>query len=328
MNTSGYVDLQINGYAGIDFNQSQLTSEELSQACTALKRDGVSGVLATIITDAIPTMAKRIQRVVQLRNADPLAAQLIWGIHIEGPFISSVPGYVGAHPKQHTRQANWEDMSLLLEAAEGLARIVTLAPEQDPEQRVTRKLVQQGILVAAGHTDASLDELNACIDQGLSLFTHLGNGCPMQMHRHDNIIQRALSRADALRYGLIADGAHVPFFALANYLQVAGLDRAFVVTDAISAAGCGPGSYRLGAQLVDVGEDGVPRAKDHSHLIGSGTIMKRMAANLSENLGLSDSQIDMLVRKNPLNILANKTSSNSTSKNGQEKKRPQLADIV
>ena len=115
-------------------------------------------------------------------------------------------------------------------------RLVTLAPERDPGLKVTRWLAGQAILVSAGHCDASTDQLRAAIDAGLSMFTHLGNGCPTTLHRHDNIIQRVLSLRKRLTISFIADGVHVPAAALGNYLRLAGVDRSIVVTDAITAA--------------------------------------------------------------------------------------------
>src|SRR4030095_15427595 len=137
------------------------------------------------------------------------------------------------------RIADRDSMRRLLDAADGLARLVTLSPESDPGFAVTRMLAAEDVRVSAGHTNASLDELKAAIDAGLSMFTHLGNGCPMQMHRHDNIIQRALSLSDKLWICFIADGAHVAFPALGNYLRAAGLDRCVIVTDAIAPASLG-----------------------------------------------------------------------------------------
>ncbi len=303
MPNTKFFDLQINGYYGVDFNQDSISADDLQEACQALQRDNVDSVLVTIITDDVQRMAQRISRIVQLRAADPIAQRVIAGLHVEGPFISEVAGYVGAHPVMHAKQAAWGDMETLLEAGEGLVRIVTLAPEQDPTQTVIRRLADQGIVVSAGHTDASLDELDAAIDAGLSMFTHLGNGCPRMMDRHDNIIQRALSRSERLQIGLIADGAHVPFFALKNYLQITGIDRAFVVSDAIAAAGRGPGVYPLGDQMVTVGEDGVPRAEDDSHLVGSATTMQQMAENLRRHVGLSPSEVQRLTSANPRRLL-------------------------
>src|SRR5947199_1104578 len=171
-----------------------------------------------------------------MRERDPLVREIIAGIHIEVPFISPVDGYRGAHPKDAVRPADRDAMRRLLDAAGGLTRLVTLAPENDAGFAVTRLLTTQNIRVSAGHTNASLDQLKGAIAAGLSMFTHLGNGCPMQIHRHDNIIQRALSLADKLFLMFIADGAHVTYTALRNYLKLAGLDRCIVVTDAVAPA--------------------------------------------------------------------------------------------
>ena len=301
-NAGGYVDLQLNGYAGVDFNADGLTAEALHDACEALRRDGVAGVLATVITDHVEVMAARLTRLFELREADALAEDVIRGLHIEGPFISEKPGYVGAHPADAVRPAEVNTMQRLIDAGGGLVRMVTLAPEQDARQRVTRWLTGQGVLVAAGHTDASLDELDASIDAGLSVFTHLGNGCPMQMHRHDNVIQRALSRSDRLTLCFIADGVHVPFCALGNYLRLAG-DRAVVVSDGMAAAGLGPGRYRLGRWEVEVGEDGAAWAPDRSHLVGSAMTMRRAEANLREYLGFDEARCGALLRDRPAALL-------------------------
>jgi len=180
-----------------------------------------------------------------------------------------------------------------------------LAPERDPAMRVTRELAAAGIVVAAGHCDPTLAELRSAIDAGLSMFTHLGNGCPMQLHRHDNIIQRVLSLTDPYKLWIsfIADGAHVDYPALGNYLRLAGFDRAVVVSDAISAAGLGPGPYTLGSQSIVVGEDLVPRAPDGSHFVGSACPLPRMARRLSEELNLSAEVVRKLVHDNPCKIL-------------------------
>jgi N-acetylglucosamine-6-phosphate deacetylase len=190
-------------------------------------------------------------------------------------------------------------MGRLLDAAGGLTRIVTLAPERDSAMAVTRFLASQGIVVSAGHSDATLDDLHRAIDAGLSMFTHVGNGCPMVMHRHDNIVQRALSLADRLWLCFIADGAHVPFTALGNYLKLAGYDRCIVVTDAIAPAGVGPGRYKFGRWDLVVGEDMVARAPDRSHFVGSGITMKQSAENLRTSLGVSEAMIRKLTFDNP-----------------------------
>jgi N-acetylglucosamine-6-phosphate deacetylase len=190
-------------------------------------------------------------------------------------------------------------MERLLEAAGGLTRMVTLAPERDPNSMTTRMLADRGIVVSAGHSDASLDQLRTAIDAGLSMYTHLGNGCPLVMHRHDNIIQRVLSLADRMWVCFIADGVHVPFVALKNYLQVIGTNRAIVVTDAIAAAGMGPGVHQLAGQRVVVDDNLATWAEDRSHLVGSAMTMPQAVENLRTKLGYDGSIIAKLTCENP-----------------------------
>lgn len=299
MNDGGFFDLQVNGYIGVDFNSDDLNGEDLHRACLQLAEEGNTGILATVITDKIEVMAQRLRRLVELRASDSLAQRLITGIHIEGPFLNPLPGYRGAHPEDAIHPASVDEMEQLLEAASGLTRLVTLAPEHDTDFQVTRLLAAQGIVVSAGHCDPSLTVIDAAIDAGLTMFTHLGNGCPMMMHRHDNIIQRVLSRSDQLWICFIGDGVHVPFFALRNYLRVTGTERAIIVTDAMAAAGLGPGRYSLGRWEVEVGEDGAAWAPDRSHLVGAAITMPQCAANLKNHLGFSDAAVQQLTGDNP-----------------------------
>jgi N-acetylglucosamine-6-phosphate deacetylase len=294
-----FFDLQVNGYAGVDFNADALSPEQLSHACNQLQADGVAGILATIITDDVERMAARVSNLARARAAVPLAEKLIRGIHLEGPFINAAAGYVGAHPARAVRSASVEAMKPLLEAGEGIVRLVTLAPENDADSRLTRWLTDRGITVSAGHCNPSLDELRAAIDNGLSMFTHLGNGCPLTMHRHDNIVQRALSLADHLWICFIADGVHVPFVALRNYLKIVGIERMVVVSDAISAAGLGPGEFTLGSSKVIVDEQLATWSADRSHLMGSAMTMALAFANLRSHLGMTEADARRVTGDNP-----------------------------
>ena len=296
---TGYVDLQVNGYAGVDFNKDALTASELHHACTRLEADGVTAFLPTIITDDVEVMCRRLSALVGAREQDSVASRLIAGIHIEGPFLNEAPGFRGAHPQDAMRDADPEVMKRLLDAAAGLTRIVTLAPERDPDGRVIRMLTAGGIIVSGGHSDASMDQLRAAIDAGLSMFTHVGNGCPMQMHRHDNIVQRVLSLASELWLSFIADGAHVPFVALGNYLTLAGYDRAIIVTDAIAPAGLGPGRYTLGRWDIVIDSDMVPRSPDRSHFLGSAVTMQQSVDNLRRALNVPPDALRRLTSENP-----------------------------
>jgi len=302
-NSPEYVDLQVNGYAEVDFNADKLVVEDVAAVCRRLQEEGVAGILATVITADLDAMCRRLANIARVREAERAIADVICGIHIEGPFLNEQAGYIGAHPPEAARPADTDAMQRLLEAAGGLTKIVTLAPERDSGNRVTEFLADQGIIVSAGHCNPSLDELRAGIDAGLSMFTHLGNGCPGQLPRHDNIIQRVLSLADRLHIGFIADGVHVPFFALANYLKCCGIDRAFVVTDAIYGAGQGPGEYSIGDQRVVIDENLATWSADRSHLMGSAGTMRRSGENLRNALHLGEQQVRQLLGDNPRRIL-------------------------
>jgi N-acetylglucosamine-6-phosphate deacetylase len=303
MSLSGYVDLQVNGYADVDFNADELSAERVSAVCRKLREEGVAGILATVITAELDAMCRRLTNICRVREADPAIAAMIPGIHIEGPFLNHEQGYIGAHRPECARPADIDTTKRLLDAAGGLTKIFTLAPERDEKSRVTKFLAEQGIGVSAGHCNPSLDELWAAVDAGLLLFTHLGNGCPGMLPRHDNIIQRALSLSKRLMFGFIADGVHVPFVALGNYLKCCGLDRAFIVTDAICGAGLGPGEYSIGELRVIVDENLATWSADRSHLMGSAGTMRRSEENLRRALGYDEQQIKQLMVDNPRRVV-------------------------
>ena len=297
-------DLQVNGYAGADFCSSNLTSEKFHAACQALADDGVDGILATLITDDVESLAAKLANMVRLREQDELIRKVIAGFHVEGPFLNASTGFIGAHEPQHVREANLEDAKRLLEAGTGLVKLFTLAPEQDEEAVVTKYLVEQGVTVSAGHCDPSIDQLKTAVDSGLSMVTHFGNGCPVELPRHDNVLQRFLSLRDQLWFCFIPDGAHVEFFALKNYLDLVGIDRSIMTSDAISAARLGPGLHEISGITVEVDDEGVARRPGSPNLAGSTITMPGIRRNLSENLALSEEEVTALIDLNPRKALS------------------------
>ena len=297
-------DLQVNGYAGTDFCSSSLTGEQLHNACRALADDGVNGILATLITDGIESLASKLAEIVRLREQDELARRVIAGFHVEGPFLNPSPGFIGAHEPLCVRPANMDDAQTILDAGAGLVKLFTLAPEQDAGSAVTGFLAEQGVVVSAGHCDPTLDQLKAAIDKGLSMVTHFGNGCPVELPRHDNVLQRFLSLREHLWFCFIPDGAHLDFTALKNYLDFVGVDRSIMTTDAISAAKMGPGLHEISGISVEVDEAGVARRPGSPNLAGSTITMPGIRRNLSESLGLGEDEITSLVDLNPRAALA------------------------
>lgn len=300
---TGFIDLQVNGYRGVDFNQDQLSDDDIVACCRALREDGVAQFLPTVITDDLRVMCRRIRRIADAASSNMEVAAMVAGIHVEGPFISPEPGFVGAHPAKHACQPRIDDALRLIESGQGLVRLVTLAPELTDAAAVTARLVEEGIVVAGGHSDASSDDLQRAIDHGLSMYTHLGNGCPGEMHRHDNIIQRVLSFGNRLAISFIADGHHVPFFALGNYLRMLPPENIVIVTDAISAAGLGPGEHWLAGQTVQVDENLAAWASGRQHFAGCATTMPHMVTLLKQHLAATDQDIHQWTIENPRRLL-------------------------
>lgn len=298
------LDLQLNGFGGVDFGADDLTVEQVRAACTAVATRGGGQALATVITDSIPALVRRIERLATILEEDPVVRRTLVGIHVEGPFIRGDNGYVGAHPPAHARPATVEEATLLVAAGRGHVRMMTLAPERDHGCRTIGWLAERGILVAAGHCDPSADELRLACAAGLRCFTHLGNGCPHILPRHDNVIHRAIA-CDSLRWiTMIPDGVHVPRPALRNWLRAIGFERAIAVSDTTAAGGMGPGTFRLGPQTVIVDADGAAWSADRTHLVGSTAGMDDVRRVLGALPGFTAADVDRLTATNPRLALA------------------------
>ena len=298
-----YLDLQVNGAYGIDFNNDALTPDGFEFACAKLHESGVVGFLATIITDSVDTMCGRIQKIVRMVDAKPELRQLVRGIHVEGPFLSDQSGYYGTHPQQHIQRANERDAMRLLDAGQGFVRLLTLAPEQDPDCKIISKLCKEKVLVFAGHTDASFQSLDRAIDSGLVGFTHLGNGCVQQVDRHDNIIQRVLALRDRLYITLIGDGIHLPGWLLQSWLGMIPIERSIIISDSMSAAGMPPGEYKIGSQNILVEPSRRTRHRDHGYLAGSASTMQDMDRFLSTNLTMRETDREQIMLNNASSLL-------------------------
>lgn len=305
MTDARWIDLQVNGYGGVDFNADEMSLDDALKVCRLLAADGVAAILPTIITAPLDRMIPRIKRIADWIDRVPEVAAKFVGIHVEGPFINSQIGYVGAHPPLAVLPATVDTADRLISAGGGHVKLLTLAPECDENFDVTSWLSGQAILVAGGHSDASLEQLNDAIDAGLKMFTHLGNGCPGMMHRHDNIIQRVLNVADRIAISFIADGHHVPPVALKNYLNLVPDENIVIVSDAISAAGLGPGDYQLSGQTVHVDQAGAAWSADRTHFAGSAATLPKMR-HVLKAMSITDDQLDRWMIDNPQRLLTMK----------------------
>jgi N-acetylglucosamine-6-phosphate deacetylase len=207
-------DIQVNGAFGVDFNDDALTLDAFQFACAKLRATGVSLFFPTIITAPVETMGARIEKIVSFIEQDITLDSLVAGLHIEGPFISRLPGYRGTHPEHAILDAQLDVAKRLMDFGQGHIRMLTLAPETDDQFKTIEYLANQDVVVFGGHSDATFDCLNEAIEHGLKGFTHLGNGCALEVNRHENIISRVLALRKKLFVSLIADGIHLPYWLL------------------------------------------------------------------------------------------------------------------
>ena len=265
-------DPQVNGFAGIDFQAPTLSRDELEFAVMSIRKAGCAHLLLTLITNSPEFLADQFAGIAGHINESSILRESILGFHLEGPFISPRPGYIGAHSPEFAIEPRWDLFAQWQAASGDRIRMITLAPELRDSVDFIRRANEAGGFVCAGHSDAALDDLAAASNAGLRMFTHLGNGCPAELHRHDNIIQRVLA-CPQLLVSVIPDGIHLPAPVLANFVGSLGGARLVMTTDAISAAGAPAGSYRLGAATVVVGADRVVMNPGGTNFAGSSLTM-------------------------------------------------------
>ncbi|MBU6400098.1 MAG: N-acetylglucosamine-6-phosphate deacetylase [Verrucomicrobia bacterium] len=262
------VDLQVNGYAGVDFQDDHLSLDALAAATRQLRAAGCGRYLLTLITDEWPRLTARLRRLRSLRAQSPELQHAIAGWHLEGPFLSPEPGFRGAHDPTVMLDPTPAHIEELRAIVERDPLLVTLAPERTGALEAIHRAVECGIKISLGHTNASAEILRQAVQAGATGFTHLGNGCPRDLDRHDNILWRVLE-SEGLTVGLIADRIHVSpsLFRLVHW--VLGPHAIYYTTDAMSAAGAPPGRYRLRHLELEVGADQIVRLPGTPNFAGS-----------------------------------------------------------
>ncbi|EDY83166.1 hypothetical protein VDG1235_2790 [Verrucomicrobiia bacterium DG1235] len=280
-------DLQVNGFAGVDFQAQTLELDTMLHAVHSLRAHGTVGILFTLITDSVCALCQKLEGIEALRRQDKRIAEMVKGYHLEGPWISTESGYHGAHPRELAWRPCLEDFQRLYDAAGGNLKLITLAPELGGAIEIIEHAISKGIRIGLGHTNASESAIDDAINAGATLATHLGNAVPTQMHRHDNVVQRLLAR-DELIACLIPDGIHLPLFALKNFYRAKPAGRVFFTTDSMSAAGSPPGVYPLAGHNLEVGKDGVVHLPGDDRFAGSSLTMDVALRNVIDWLGVDE----------------------------------------
>ncbi len=261
-------DVQVNGYGGIDFQRDDLSVDQLLNATRALRRDGCGKFFFTLITAEWRTLVARLRRARELREQSLELKSAIVGWHLEGPCLSDEPGFCGAHDSALMLDPTSERICELRSAAGADPLLLTLAPERTGAIAAIALATSLGVKISLGHTNASTEVLRDAVRAGATGFTHLANGCPRELDRHDNILWR-ICETPGLTVSFIPDAIHVspaPFRVLHRLLDTRAI---YYTTDAMAAAGAPAGKYRLGKLDVEVGEDQIVRQPGKTNFAGS-----------------------------------------------------------
>ena len=301
LKTEGLVDIQVNGFGGVDFNTPGISCDSLRHSLEKMLASGVTTCLPTIITSTESHLLSCLSDLETARNSSTLAKTMIAGYHLEGPFLSALPGFSGCHPINEMGVVNPEMFLRLQDVAGGNIRLVTLAPEVDGALAFIKNLVRDGIIVALGHTAAGLDKIREAVEAGASLSTHLGNGTSSELQKNDNPIMAQLGE-DQLSASFIADGYHLSPEVLKVYLRAKCSERVVLITDATAAASAEPGLYRLGNLELLLGSDPVIFDHKTSRPIGSAVTLDQCVRNVMQWYNISLKEAVSWASENPLKL--------------------------
>jgi N-acetylglucosamine-6-phosphate deacetylase len=279
MQTGGLIDLQVNGFAGVDFNSGTITAAEMDRALEAMLATGVTTCLPTLITANPEGLMARFKALDAAVAASRLGPLMCPGYHLEGPFLNPAPGYAGCHPPGAMSVA---DPGLVRHLQEGLSRpilMVTVAPEIAGVPALIGQLVKQGCVVALGHSAVDFDQAGQAAAAGATLSTHLGNGVPQNVHKLINPIFAQLAE-DRLWASFIADGIHLHPKSLQSLIRAKGMQRSILVTDAVAGAAVAPGHYGFANMQIERRPDGSVRQAGTNLLAGSALCLDQAIRNI------------------------------------------------
>jgi N-acetylglucosamine-6-phosphate deacetylase len=278
----GLVDLQLNGYYGVDL--ADCDPDGWAQVARRLPETGTTAFLPTFITAPVARLAGNLRSATRMAGAVTAGARVL-GVHLEGPFLS--PVRAGAHRRDWMVPPSPGAVAELLDAGQGVLRLVTLAPETDGALAAVAALDAAGVLVGVGHSDATAGQVAAAAAAGARMVTHLFNAQRGLHHREPGVVGQALTD-QRLTSGLIVDLSHVSAAACAIAFAAAP-GRICLVTDAAACAGMPPGRYLLGGQPVDLPPGGGAPVRPGGTLAGSALRMDQAVSNAAAvGLGLPE----------------------------------------
>jgi N-acetylglucosamine-6-phosphate deacetylase len=287
-------DIQINGRWGHSFTSPELTVEQVVSIVRAQASLGTAYLCPTLITSPAGHMLHGARTIAAACGSDPTTAQMVLGIHLEGPFLSHREGYRGAHPADAVRDPDIGLFGELQEASGGRIILMTLAPERPGAMELIASARRSGVVVALGHTAADGPTIRKAVETGAKLSTHLGNGIAAELQRHPNPIWHQAAN-DSLFASLIADGHHLDCATLRVLARAKGPERVILVSDSSPLAGLPVGTYGP----WDVDPSGRVLLAGTPYLAGSNRSLAHGLCNLMAAVSWPVDQVLGTVTRNP-----------------------------
>lgn len=268
----GFIDIHTHGAYGYDTNDGE--PEGLREWMKRIPEEGVTGILPTTVTQMPDVLTKAVANVAFVAENGYEGAEIL-GIHFEGPYLDMK--YKGAQPPEAIARSTVEQFQRYQEAAKGMIKYITLAPEHDKDFALTKYCTETGVVVSMGHSSASYEQALMGIANGATSMTHVYNGMTAYHHRNPGLVGTAFRVRDI--YGeIICDGCHSHVAALNNYFTAKGRDHAVMISDSLRAKHCPPGgNYQLGGHDIEIRESGLAFLKGTDTIAGS---------TLNMNMGL------------------------------------------
>ncbi|MCF6297019.1 MAG: N-acetylglucosamine-6-phosphate deacetylase [Flavobacteriaceae bacterium] len=297
----GLIDHQVNGYLSHSFVGDSLDATQVKKITDSFWKKGITTFLPTLTTESNEVLLRNFKILNEILE-DEYLAQSIPGFHLEGPYISPVDGFRGAHNQAYIRNPNWQEFEAWYHASGNRIIEVTIAPELEGAMNFIKRCTENNIKVAIGHSNASTAQINEAVSLGASISTHLGNGCANTIHRHHNPIWPQLSE-DKLYASLIVDGFHLTKEEVRTFYKVKGPDKTILVSDITRWAGMPPGTYSDFGKEVVVTEKGAIMMPKENVLAGASFLINRGIENIIKYTGCSLQEAIDMSTKNPAKAL-------------------------
>jgi N-acetylglucosamine-6-phosphate deacetylase len=279
----------------------ELTLDGIALITKSLWEKGVTSYLPTVTTNDKQIFLKNFALLAKAKK-DPLLHGSIPGFHLEGPFISPVDGYRGAHPFKFVRNPDWDEFMGLYEASEKNILQVTLAPEAEGALDFISKCREKNIVVALGHHNGSMKQVTDAIDKGARIATHFGNGCANSINRHANPLWPQLSD-DRLMISIIGDGFHLLPEEIKVFYKVKGPDKIIITSDVSPLGGLAPGKYlNVLGDTLELTPEGAVMYPAQKVLSGSGSALPKGVGNVMKVTGCSLAQAIQMASTNPAHL--------------------------